>query len=80
MKPRIRSIRSLYHRWGKGLDLSATQVSRALVRAGLIKYQPHAPELDPTHYTETEALREAKDFERLVFETLTEYKVQNGLT
>ena len=59
MKPRIRRLANLYHRWGRQLGLDAEQVAIALEHARLIE------RIDADRYRETVTSRKVStaDFE-----------------
>lgn len=52
MKPRTRSIRNLFYRWGRALGLGPRECATALESAGIIILTP-----DGVHYYETESAR-----------------------
>lgn len=75
MKPRIRSIRNLYFRWGRELGLEPEQCARVLEAEGLIELTP-----DRQHYKETgKALAiPSADYEWKIQDTLIFSMVDKG--
>jgi hypothetical protein len=66
MKPRIRPLANLFHRWGAKLGLDAEQVANALEAARLIE------RIGADSYRETTRERVPREeFERMVSEALS---------
>ena len=68
MKPRIRPLSNLYHRWGAALGLTAEACARALSAAGLLRM------LDRNHYSEVlpDPPLSLADWDALILRTLRE--------
>ena len=73
MRPRIRHMSNLYHRWGRNLDLSAEEIAAVLEMNGLITL------LDKNRYREVERTKiTLNEYESLVNDLLTEFKANRG--
>lgn len=73
MRPRIRPLSNLYHRWGEALNLNAEDVFRALEASGLVE------RVSPDSYRERTTKRVSRDdFERTVNKILQSYKQTKG--
>lgn len=69
MKPRIRPLSNLFHRWGRHLGVDAEFVARALETRGIIE------RIGPDQYRERELRRIPKaDFDRQVIEAIMKYR------
>jgi hypothetical protein len=68
MRPRIRPLSNLYHRWGRAAGLDAEQVADALEAAGIIE------RIGPDQYRETTRPKVPKpEFEQLIEAALKRY-------
>ena len=56
MKPRIRSLHNLFHRWGHNSKLDAKEIALRLWSGTLIEYVYFNDRGEPTHYKETQKM------------------------
>ena len=74
MKPRLRPLSHLFHRWGRHVALDAETCALALTQAGIIQ------RIDATHYRENERDRSLplSAYEQIVRDVLLTYKAQHS--